>query len=170
MAADRAFLGSQSQFGLINFFYPHHMSSTGSSYLRSRHMEFMVVGVLLLLLTVIFPVLNANGVLSDFTITLWGKYLCYALLAISVDLLWGYTGLLSLGQALFFSLGGYMFGMYLMLMIGQLGVYAVAGKNPLGLPDFMVFLGHTFLPTFWRPFSSFGFATLMVFLLPGIIA
>lgn len=133
-------------------------------------MEFAVVGVLLLLLTVILPILNANGVLSDFTITLWGKYLCYALLAISVDLLWGYTGLLSLGQALFFSLGGYMFGMYLMLQIGMLGSYAKAGQNPNGLPDFMVFLGHTFLPPFWRPFNSFGFAVAMVFVVPGLVA
>jgi hypothetical protein len=83
---------------------------------------------MLVLLAVVFPVLNAHGLLSDYTITLWGKYLCYALLAISVDLLWGYTGLLSLGQALFFSLGGYMFGMYLMLQIGMLGSYAKAGR------------------------------------------
>ncbi len=130
----------------------------------------MVVGVLLLLLTVIFPVLNAHGLLSDYTITLWGEYLCYALLAISVDLLWGYTGLLSLGQALFFSLGGYMLGMYLMLQIGMLGSYAKSGQNPAGLPDFMVFLGHTFLPPFWRPFNSFGFAVLMVFVVPGLLA
>ncbi len=130
----------------------------------------MVVGVLLVFLAVIFPVLNARGLLSDYTITLWGKYLCYALLAISVDLLWGYTGLLSLGQALFFSLGGYMFGMYLMLLIGPLGSYAKAGQNPAGLPDFMVFLGHTFLPPFWRPFHSFGFAVMMVFAVPGLLA
>jgi urea transport system permease protein len=133
-------------------------------------MEFMVVGVLLALLTVIFPLGNAHGLLSDYTITLWGKYLCYALLAISVDLLWGYTGLLSLGQALFFSLGGYMFGMYLMLQIGMLGSYAKAGQNPTGLPDFMVFLGHTFLPPFWRPFNSFSFAVMMVFVVPGLLA
>src|SRR5688572_21285967 len=118
----------------------------------------------------ILPLLNVTGDIDNFTLNLWGKYLCYGILALSVDLLWGYTGLLSLGQALFFSLGGYMMGMHLMLMIGKLGVYAQAGKNPLGLPDFMVFLGHTFLPTFWRPFSSFGFATPMVFLLPGLIA
>jgi urea transport system permease protein len=130
----------------------------------------MVVGVLLALLTVVFPLCNAHGLLSDYTITLWGKYLCYALLAISVDLLWGYTGLLSLGQALFFSLGGYMFGMYLMLQIGMLGSYAKAGQNPTGLPDFMVFLGHTFLPPFWRPFNSFGFAVAMVFVVPGLLA
>ncbi len=142
----------------------------GRSPLRSRHAEFVVVGVGLSLLTVVFPVLNAHGVISDFTLTLWGKYLCYALLALSVDLLWGYTGLLSLGQALFFSLGGYMLGMHLMLLIGPLGSYAKAGQNPAGLPDFMVFLGHTFLPPFWRPFHSFGFATMMVFALPGALA
>ena len=98
-----------------------------------RQLEFMFVGAGLVLLTVGFPLLNAHGWLSDFTITLWGKYLCYALLAISVDLLWGYTGLLSLGQALFFSLGGYMFGMYLMLQIGMLGSYAKAGQNDRAL-------------------------------------
>jgi urea transport system permease protein len=133
-------------------------------------LEFTVVAIVLVLLTVIFPLLNAQGLLSDYTITLWGKYLCYALLAMSVDLLWGYTGLLSLGQALFFSLGGYMFGMYLMLQIGMLGSYAKAGQNPAGLPDFMVFLGHTFLPPFWRPFQSFGFAVMMVFVLPAVLA
>ena len=117
-----------------------------------------------LLLIVVLPAMNAAGWVSDFSINLWGKYLCYAVLAISVDLLWGYTGLLSLGQALFFSLGGYMFGMYLMLMIGPLGQY----KSDL--PDFMVFLGYRFLPTFWRPFRSFVFAALMVFAVPGLLA
>jgi urea transport system permease protein len=101
---------------------------------------------------------------SDFTINVYGKYLCYAMLAISVDLLWGYTGLLSLGQALFFALGGYMMGMYLMRMIGDLGQY----HKPI--PDFLVFLGWSSLPAFWRPFSSFAFAFLMAFLLPGTLA
>lgn len=132
--------------------------------------EVALVAACSVFLLVVFPWLHASGAVSTFTINLWGKYLCYAMLAISVDLLWGYTGLLSLGQALFFSLGGYMIGMHLMLMIGELGVYAQAGKNPNGLPDFMVFLGHTFLPSFWRPFYSFGFALLMVFLLPGLIS
>jgi urea ABC transporter permease protein UrtC len=136
----------------------------------TRRLEFIAVAVAALLLIVVFPLLNAHGYVSNFTINLWGKYLCFALLAISVDLLWGYTGLLSLGQSLFFSLGGYMLGMHLMLMIGKLGVYAQAGKNPNGLPDFMVFLGHTFLPAFWRPFYSFSFSALMVLLLPGLIA
>lgn len=100
---------------------------------------------------------------SNFTINVWGKYLAYGILAISVDLLWGFTGLLSLGQALFFSLGGYMLGMHLMLMIGKLGQY----KSDL--PDFMVFLGHTFLPSFWQPFRSLGFAALMVVLVPALL-
>jgi urea ABC transporter permease protein UrtC len=116
------------------------------------------------------PALNSAGVVSNFTINLWGKYLCYGLLAISVDMLWGYTGLLSLGQALFFSLGGYMLGMHLMLMIGKDGQYFKSGNNPNLLPDFMVFLGHTFLPTFWRPFMSFGFAAAMVVVLPAVLA
>src|SRR6476620_5302924 len=123
--------------------------------------EIILVVCLAALLIGILPALNSAGLVSNFSLNLWGKYLCYAILAVSLDLLWGYTGLLSLGQALFSSLGGYMMGMYLMLMIGKLGQY----KSDL--PDFMVFLGHTFLPWFWRPFASFGVAAFMVFLLPG---
>jgi urea transport system permease protein len=85
-------------------------------------------------------------------------------LHISVDLLWGYTGLLSLGQALFFTLGGYMMGMYLMRMIGDLGQY----HKPI--PDFLVFLGWNSLPAFWQPFSSFAFALFMAFALPAVLA
>ena len=129
-----------------------------------RKIEIGAIAVIALFLVVVLPMLNSYGVVSNFTINLWGKYLCYALLAISVDLLWGYTGLLSLGQALFFSLGGYMMGMYLMRMIGDLGQYK------LPIPDFLVFLGWSELPWFWKPFDSFGFAALMIFLLPGVVA
>ncbi len=129
-----------------------------------RRFEGSAVIVVALLLIVGFPLLNAYGFVSNFTLSLWGKYLCYALLAMSVDLLWGYTGLLSLGQALFFALGGYMHGMYLMRMIGDLGQY----HKPL--PDFLVFLGWTKLPAFWEPFASFPFALTMVFVVPGLIA
>jgi urea transport system permease protein len=121
-------------------------------------------------LLVILPALNAFTPVgsflhvSDFRINLYGKYLCYALLAMSIDMLWGYTGLLSLGQALFFTLGGYMMGMHLMRMIGSLGQY----HQPI--PDFLVFLGWSTLPTFWKPFSSFPFALMMAFLLPGVLA
>src|SRR5260221_207348 len=125
-----------------------------------------VAGVLI----VVLPALNLftpPGSLlhvSNFSINLYGKYLCYAILAISVDVLWGYTGLLSLGQALFFTLGGYMMGMHLMRMIGTLGQYHES------IPDFLVFLGWHNLPGFWRPFASLPFAFLMVLLLPRPLA
>ncbi|BET65145.1 urea ABC transporter permease subunit UrtC [Opitutales bacterium ASA1] len=131
---------------------------------RRLRTELSIVGIVAVLLLVVFPLLNAWGVVSNFQLQLWGKYLSYALLAISVDLLWGYTGLLSLGQGLFFALGGYMHGMYLMRMIGELGQY----KMPI--PDFLVFLGWTELPSFWKPFDSFAFAMLMVLLVPGLLA
>lgn len=124
----------------------------------------VLLAAVALFLVVVMPSLNAAGVVSDFTLNTWGKYVCYAILAIAVDLLWGYTGLLSLGQALFFSLGGYMLGMHLMLMIGKLGAY----KSDL--PDFMVFLGLKELPGFWQPFYSFPFATLMVLTVPAVLA
>lgn len=124
----------------------------------------LLLAAIALFLVVVMPSLNAAGMISDFTLNTWGKYLCYAILAVGVDLLWGYTGLLSLGQALFFSLGGYMMGMHLMLMIGKLGAY----KSDL--PDFMVFLGLKELPDFWQPFYSFPFAAIMVVVVPGLLA
>ncbi|AOS45251.1 leucine/isoleucine/valine transporter permease subunit [Lacunisphaera limnophila] len=135
-----------------------------ASWFARHRLELSVVTGVAVVMIVLFPLLHAYGVVSDFTIRLWGKYLCYALLAISVNLLWGSTGLLSLGQALFFTLGGYMHGMYLMRMIGDLGQY----KKPI--PDFLVFLGWERLPAFWEPFASFPFALTMVFVLPGVIA
>lgn len=120
--------------------------------------------VMAVFLVIVMPLLNVTGHIEDFTLNVWGKYLCYAIMAVSIDLLWGYTGLLCLGQALFFTLGGYMMGMHLMLMIGKLGSYNS------DLPDFLVFLGHKKLPAFWEPFYSFPFAALMVFLVPGLLA
>jgi urea transport system permease protein len=124
----------------------------------------LLLAAIALFLVVVMPALNASGAVSDFTLNTWGKYLCYAILAIAVDLLWGYTGLLCLGQALFFSLGGYMLGMHLMLMIGPDPVYKSA------LPDFMDFMGRKELPGFWQPFHSFPFAALMIFVVPGLLA
>ena len=102
---------------------------------------------------------------STFTVTLLGKYLAFALLALSVDLIWGYAGILSLGHGAFFALGGYAMGMYLMRQIGDRGVYG----NP-ELPDFMVFLDWQELPWYWSGFESFSFALLMVVLVPGLLA
>jgi urea transport system permease protein len=103
--------------------------------------------------------------LTTYTVTLLGKYLCYALLAVAVDLVWGYMGILSLGHAAFFALGGYCFGMYLMRQIGTRGVYG----DPM-LPDFMVFLNWKELPWYWHGFDLFGFAVLMVLVIPGLLA
>lgn len=121
------------------------------------HLPLLIMGAVFLV--VVMPTLNAFGYISNFTLGNWGKYLCYGILAISIDLLWGYTGLLCLGQALFFSLGGYMMGMHLMRMIG--------GE---GMPTFLSMMGRTEWPSFFLPFSSFPFALLMIVLVPGILA
>jgi len=102
---------------------------------------------------------------SSYGVTLLGKYLTYALLAVAVDLVWGYLGILSLGHAAFFAVGGYAMGMYLMRQIGDRGVYG----NP-ELPDFMVFLNWQELPWFWFGFDQFWFAALMIVLAPGLLA
>jgi urea transport system permease protein len=103
--------------------------------------------------------------LSTFALTLVGKYLCYAMLALAVDLVWGMCGILSLGHAAFFALGGYAMGMYLMRQIGPRGVYG----HPV-LPDFMVFLNWQELPWFWYGFDHIAVAALMVVLAPGLLA
>nr|WP_206375926.1 urea ABC transporter permease subunit UrtC [Sneathiella chungangensis] len=100
-----------------------------------------------------------------YLVSLMGKYVCFALLALSVDLIWGFAGILSLGHGAFFALGGYSMGMYLMRQIGDRGVYG----HPI-LPDFMVFLNWTELPWYWYGFDMFPFAILMVMLVPGVLA
>jgi urea transport system permease protein len=126
---------------------------------------------LLAIAAVLVPVLNLivppDGALhlSGYTVTLLGKYMTYAMLAIAVDLIWGYCGILSLGHGAFFALGGYAMGMYLMRQIGARGVYG----NP-NLPDFMVFLNWKELPWFWRGFESFPYAVGMMLVVPGLLA
>jgi urea transport system permease protein len=100
----------------------------------------------------------------DYLVALLGKFLCFAIVAVAMDLLWGYTGILSLGHGVFFALGGYAMGMYLMLSIGEAGVYRSK------LPDFMVFLDWKELPWFWKPFDNFGVAIVAALLVPGILA
>ena len=102
---------------------------------------------------------------STYLVALFGKYACYAILALSIDLIWGYCGILSLGHGAFFALGGYAMGMYLMRQIGTRGVYA----DPV-LPDFMVFLNWKELPIYWYGFQHFSYAALMVVLVPGMLA
>jgi urea transport system permease protein len=127
--------------------------------------------VLLGAFAIAIPVLNLlvpEGTtfhVSTYLVALFGKYVCYAILALSIDLIWGYAGILSLGHGAFFALGGYAMGMYLMRQIGTRGVYA----NPI-LPDFMVFLNWHELPVYWYGFNWFGYAALMVLLVPGALA
>ena len=122
------------------------------------------VAILIPALHLLTPADSALHV-SGYAVALMGKYTCYALLALSVDLVWGYCGILSLGHGAFFALGGYAMGMYLMRQIGDRGVYA----NP-ELPDFMVFLNWQELPWYWSGFDFFPFAMLMVILAPGLLA
>lgn len=144
--------------------------SKQTSLFRSKDPLHLTIGLLFittLLVTLgnlIFPESSALHV-SDYTVSLLGKYLCYALLALAVDLVWGYCGILSLGHGAFFTLGGYAMGMYLMRQIGDRGVYG----NP-ELPDFMVFLNWTELPWFWAGSDSIVWMVCMVFLGPGLLA
>ena len=123
-----------------------------------------VIGVLVPVLNLAVPPTSPFH-LSSYFIALFGKYLCFAILALAIDLIWGYCGILSLGHGAFFALGGYAMGMYLMRQIGSRGVYG----NPI-LPDFMVFLNYPGLPWYWYGFDMFWFAALMVLLVPGLLA
>jgi urea transport system permease protein len=120
--------------------------------------------ILVLLLNTLVPAASSLH-LSTYTVGLLGKYMCYAMLAMAVDLIWGYCGILSLGHSAFFTLGGYAIGMYLMREIGTRGVYG----DPV-LPDFMVFLNWKTLPWYWHGFNMFWFAAAMVMIVPGLLA
>lgn len=139
--------------------------------LRSLDRKIVVAVLVLLALAVLVPVLNLmtgpDSALHvpTYIMSLFGKYLTYAMLALALDLVWGFCGILSLGHGAFFALGGYAMGMYLMRQIGSRGVYG----NPL-LPDFMVFLNWKDLPWFWHGFDMFWFAALMVLVVPGLLA
>jgi urea transport system permease protein len=119
---------------------------------------------------VLFPICNmlvpADSFfhISDYTVALSGKILCYAIVALAIDLVWGYTGILSLGHGLFFALGGYAFGMYLMRQIGHDGSYHSS------LPDFMVFLDWKAYPWYWEFTDHFWYAILLVLVVPALLA
>jgi len=124
----------------------------------------LAIGIVLPLLNQLMPPTSPFYVPS-WVLQLIGKYLCYASLALAVDLVWGYCGILTLGHAAFFALGGYCMGMYLMRQIGSRGVYG----NPV-LPDFMVFLNYKELPWFWHGFNHFWFAAPMIIIVPSVLA
>jgi urea ABC transporter, permease protein UrtC len=139
--------------------------------LRALEGKIVVAIAILLAVAVLVPALNllvppeSALHIPTYAVSLMGKYLCYALLALALDLVWGYCGILSLGHGAFFALGGYAMGMYLMRQIGSRGVYG----DPI-LPDFMVFLNWKELPWFWYGFDWFAFAMLMVLVVPGLLA
>jgi urea transport system permease protein len=131
--------------------------------------EAAAVAAAALLLVVVLPICNALPAssplhLSDFRLNLFGKFLAYAILALGLDLLWGYAGVLSLGHGVFFGLGAYAMGMHLMLEIGAKSVYQSA------LPDFMVWNQVKELPLFWRPFYSDLFTLAAIVVVPGLFA
>ncbi len=123
----------------------------------------LVVGVLAPVLNLLVPEGHVLH-LSDYAVGLIGKIMCYAICALAIDLIWGYSGILSLGHGLFFALGGYVMGMYLMRQIG------VDGNYKSELPDFMVFLDWKELPWHWSLSDSFAATLLLVVLVPGFVA
>lgn len=147
---------------IINRFFPQFMhKDTGGKWLLSL---LALITIIVIIFNFLIPESSALH-MPTYMVTLLGKYLCLALLAIALDLVWGYCGILSLGHAAFFALGGYAMGMYLMRQIGDRGVYG----HP-ELPDFMVFLNWQELPWYWLGFESFAFTALMVLLVPGLLA
>ena len=138
---------------------------------RGMHKATSLAIALIVLCALAVPYLNLTMPpdhplhVPDYLVALTGKFLCYAMLAVSLNLVWGYCGILSLGHGAFFALGGYAMGMYLMRQIGSRGVYG----NPT-LPDFMVFLNYKELPWFWYGFDQFWFTAIMIVLVPGVLA
>jgi urea transport system permease protein len=134
---------------------------------RTSYLTITVVLGFALLLALLNQMTAAASAMHvpTYILALAGKYFCFAMLALAVDLVWGFAGILSLGHAAFFALGGYAMGMYLMRQIGTRGVYG----NP-NLPDFMVFLGWKVLPWYWTGFEWFGFAMLMAIVVPAMLA
>jgi urea transport system permease protein len=131
---------------------------------RARVRAFVPEISVFLLLVVALPLLHSAGLISDFRLNLFGKYLALALLALGMDLIWGYTGILSLGQAVFFGFGAYSIGMHMLLASSGKSVYGEA------IPDFMVWNQVKELPAFWVPFRSFAFAVVAVLALPALVA
>ncbi|BCH58634.1 urea ABC transporter permease subunit UrtC [Agrobacterium vitis] len=139
--------------------------------LRSLDAKILVAIAILIALAILVPILSLATApdsalhMPTYLVALFGKYLTYAMLALALDLVWGFCGILSLGHGAFFALGGYAMGMYLMRQIGPRGTYG----DPI-LPDFMVFLNWKELPWFWHGFDMFWFAALMVLVAPGLLA
>jgi urea transport system permease protein len=137
--------------------------------LHSRR-GWLTLAAVLLLFCVLLPVLHAGTAagsalhVPEYVINVLGKFLCYGIVALAMDLIWGFTGILSLGHGVFFALGGYAMGMYMMRVMAGEGVYRS------DLPDFMVFLDWKELPWFWYGFDNFFFALFMALAAPALLA
>lgn len=142
------------------------MQSSSSLFSRPAWAGIVVCAGILALLPILNLLFEPGDTLhvSSYTVALIGKFMCYAMAAMALDLVWGYTGILSLGHGVFFALGGYAHGMYLMRAIGKDGVYESH------LPDFMVFLDWKEYPWYWSFTDNFWFAMLLVVLVPGVLA
>jgi urea transport system permease protein len=140
-------------------------SLTRLDWIGNAFLALTVVVAIVAPILALVPAKTSFFYMPPYVVALLGKYVCFAILAVALDLVWGYCGILSLGHGAFFALGGYAMGMYLMRQIGTRGVYA----NPI-LPDFMVFLNWKELPYTWWFFNSFAYASLMVVLIPGLLA
>ena len=130
-------------------------------YLKANSLFYIILIVIFLF---VLPIGNLMGFVSNNTISLWGRYFCLAIAALGIDLIWGYTGVLSMCQAFFFCLGGYGIAMHMLLSTGSAGIY----KN--AIPDFMVWNQVEKLPAFWEPFHSFGFSLAFALIIPAIFA
>ena len=131
---------------------------------NSSQGTWITAGVLVLILLIALPLGNYYGWITNYSLNLFSKYLALAILALGMNFIWGYTGILSLGQAIFFGLGAYAMGMYLMLESSGQGVYGEA------IPDFMVWNRVTELPLYWVPFKSFPIALIGSIVVPALAA
>ena len=131
---------------------------------QGRDPQALWTAVFAVVFVIVLPVANALGFLSDYYLNLFGKYLCFAILALGMDLIWGYTGILSLGQAIFFGIGAYSIGMHMLLEVSGKGVYG----EPV--PDFMIWNQVYQLPLFWKPYKSFLLAVGSSVLVPAALA
>ena len=138
------------------------MTDTNAIHMRRQNRVLYIA--FLLIFAVGLPLGNMLGLISDTTLNLWGRYLCFAIAALGIDLIWGYTGILSLCHALFFCIGGYGIGMHMLLGTGADGVY---GSD---LPDFMVWNQVEALPAFWAPFRSLPATMILILVVPAVIA
>ncbi len=143
-------------------------ANTSSSFVQQLKSRQVIIEVITIVVISIVALFLLPNIMSDFRLNLLGRWLCFGIVAVAIDLIWGYTGMLSLGHAVYFALGGYCMGMHLKLMAPGL----TGQSNPSGetIPDFMAYGGLDSLPDWWKPFYNPWFAMFAVMAVPGIVA